>query len=237
MAEVARLETAGRLQSLILRAEDAGEQVQAGAGPRRGVRSAGPDPDRDAGWRSTGGCGSLIGMPWPPGRRPTSSSMPPRPRGGRGRAAGAPGPARRAGGCRAVPAVQTIRGDLMQLVPVGDVFAKVDDAKYELVAQYSWHKYTQRCGPGGCFTCIYARRRWMEDGKRRSQAMHNLIMGCLGVDHWDHDGLNNQVENLRIATNGQNQAHRRTISVYRGIYLTRSGWWVARIRTPQVVST
>lgn len=62
--------------------------------------------------------------------------------------------------------------------------------------------------------------------------MHNLIMGQLGVDHRDHNGLNNKRSNLRVATNGQNQANRRTSAQYRGIFKDRSGKWVARIRQP-----
>jgi len=111
-------------------------------------------------------------------------------------------------------------------VLVNDVFARV-------VEQYNW--YAQRCQDGRCWT---AERR---SGKMK---MHRYIMSLhLGrfltlseeVDHINHDGLDNRIENLRLATQGQNNANQRVrvgpkSSKYKGVYWEqRKGKWRARI--------
>lgn len=88
--------------------------------------------------------------------------------------------------------------------------ALVDDADYEWLNQWKWcaHKYT------GCRS-HYADRRDYTVGKGKTGKgvkMHRLIMGLtdpkMFVDHRDQNGLNNQRDNLRIATRSQNAANR-----------------------------
>jgi len=70
--------------------------------------------------------------------------------------------------------------------------------------------------------------------------MHCLIMGLKGIDHIDHDGLNNQRSNLRPATGSQNNANQRShltgSSQYKGVsYYKPAGRWSASLRTQQQI--
>jgi hypothetical protein len=90
--------------------------------------------------------------------------------------------------------------------------------------QYSWHVLPRPNSP-------YARRAWTDpDGTQHGQLMHNLIMGFIGVDHEDHDGLNNQRFNLRRATPLQQQFNKRSkrgsTSRYKGVcWVTEKKKW------------
>ncbi len=79
--------------------------------------------------------------------------------------------------------------------------ALIDDADYELVSGYKWH--TVKCGRSW-----YAFHTLPRDsnGKKKTIRMHRLIMGFPSnvIDHRDHNGLNNQRDNLRHATNAEN---------------------------------
>lgn len=105
--------------------------------------------------------------------------------------------------------------------------ALVDEADFELASRFSWRAtrnpksrtWYARCDRGGAAI-------WL----------HRLLLdapsGVL-VDHIDHDGLNNRRNNIRLATSAQNQAHcrrhRDARSQYKGLWLERSGRWVAEI--------
>jgi hypothetical protein len=90
--------------------------------------------------------------------------------------------------------------------------ALVDDADFDLVSQSRWQVDRNR------YTYYAYRPRlvgW-------PTMMHGLIMGALGIDHADGNGLNNQRANLRLATGQQNNANRRkrpgtTASIYKGV--------------------
>jgi hypothetical protein len=60
--------------------------------------------------------------------------------------------------------------------------------------------------------------------------MHNLILGVKGVDHINHDGLDNRRVNLRPATRSQNNHNERSrtgsISRFKGV--TFDGRWRGR---------
>lgn len=116
----------------------------------------------------------------------------------------------------------------MKTVPLGGKkaagrVALVDDADYDLVMQYRWHvKETLReppkrsDGPYAC-TMIRGTGTWLY--------MHDLIMDAKGIDHRDHDGLNNQRSNLRPATEQQNRRNTRKrlgySSQYKGVYWSK----------------
>lgn len=96
--------------------------------------------------------------------------------------------------------------------------AKVDDEDGDWLSQWEW-RYSQG----------YARRSEGLNGRTNTIWMHRQIMGfpTANVDHEDHDGLNNQRQNLRVATHGENQANRRRSlpkSGYRGVYIVRGGY-------------
>ncbi len=99
---------------------------------------------------------------------------------------------------------------------------RVDDGDYDLVMQYRWNvKETLRelprrsDGPYAVTTV-----------KRATLYMHDLIMGAKGVDHRDHDGLNNQRSNLRPATEQQNRRNTRNrlgySSQHKGVYWSKT---------------
>lgn len=95
----------------------------------------------------------------------------------------------------------------------------VDDADHDSLAIRKWTALVRKDGK-----TAYAYRK--EAGK--TIYMHRVILGCpkgLQADHKDGNGLNNQRENLRVATPGQNQCNRvRHKRDTRGICLKGSGY-------------
>ncbi len=91
-------------------------------------------------------------------------------------------------------------------------FAIIDDKDFELISKYKW------------YACEWHKNSWYAltnvkiNGCRRTMSMHRLLLNFPKnqTDHRDGNGLNNRRENLREATNIQNQrnrgAHRRTRS-------------------------
>lgn len=84
--------------------------------------------------------------------------------------------------------------------------ALVDDEDYEYLNQYRWYAEKVIC----CKVPKYYARREIRltDGTKTKIMMHNVILGFKGVDHKDGNSLNNQKENLRSATNSQNNTNR-----------------------------
>ena len=79
--------------------------------------------------------------------------------------------------------------------------ALVDDSDYEFLNKFKW--YSSKAG-----NTFYATRKSNRiKGKQYNISMHRVILGLkcsLMCDHIDHDGLNNQRNNIRIATSQQN---------------------------------
>ncbi len=114
-------------------------------------------------------------------------------------------------------------------IPVGrdGLHALVDDTDVPLVAQFRWRVKRDHAGK------VYARRGWFDGRRHHEQFMHNLLMGSIGVDHRDHDGLNNQRANLRLASAAQNGANQRARpGRFKGVRRRGDGWQ-AYIRTGQ----
>lgn len=114
----------------------------------------------------------------------------------------------------------------MQMVPVSDKFAIVDDDDYELVMRYKWYLSGERGGPYAQTTAYVA------DGEQVTLRMHTLIMDDNNIDHRDCNGLNNTRTNLRKATASQNMMNTRkqkgTASKFKGVH-RQSGRWKAQI--------
>jgi hypothetical protein len=109
------------------------------------------------------------------------------------------------------------------------IWAMVDDEDYDRVIEAGpWHRKV-RSHTTYVYRAIYA------DGRQITQQLHNFITGFDRVDHIDHDGLNNQRLNLRLATQRQNMQNRRPLdactSQYKGVcWHKRGGKWQATIR-------
>lgn len=125
----------------------------------------------------------------------------------------------------------------MRLIPLTQgKFAKVDDADFDWLNQWKW--FAQRVRNTNKF---YACRATTRDanGRQKRIYMHREVLklsGTLKVDHEDRDTLNNQRNNLRPATNSQNQQNRekklgaasRFVGVTTGV--VRCPKWRAHIR-------
>lgn len=110
----------------------------------------------------------------------------------------------------------------------GKYVTLVDDEDFEALNQFRWCVKQKA-------TTFYAMRKNTVGGKQESIMMHCIIMGGKGVDHKDHNGLNNQKDNLRLCTNSENAMNRRKqrgcVSAYKGVsFYRRTGKWQAYIR-------
>ena len=107
--------------------------------------------------------------------------------------------------------------------------ALVDDEDYEFVMLFRWFVFDYPRSRGARMHGPYAVARPTLDGRQRTVYMHALLTGRPGVDHEDHDGLNNQRSNLRIATANQNSWNARktlaaTSSQFKGVSRVRNKW-------------
>ena len=85
------------------------------------------------------------------------------------------------------------------------MFALVSDEDYEQINKHTWHVRKKRH--------VYYALRYTKDrnGKIKKIWMHRQIIGtpiCLEMDHINGNGLDNQRENLRVATTMQNSRNR-----------------------------
>lgn len=105
----------------------------------------------------------------------------------------------------------------------------VDDADYEYLVRYKWWLLSSktRIAPWK-----YAVRQIRIDGKKTTIYMHHVIMNAKPVDHIDRNGLNNQRDNLRPASEHQNQGNRigwtnKRSSRYKGVFPEKHKWYAA----------
>lgn len=107
-----------------------------------------------------------------------------------------------------------------------------DDEDYDLVCKYTWYL---AC----CKGCYYASTTCMKNNKLTHIRMHRLIMNVddpnILIDHKNHNGLDNQRENLRIANKTTNSANsfkrQNTSSKFKGVYWSKKrNKWIANIQ-------
>lgn len=112
------------------------------------------------------------------------------------------------------------------------MFALVDDSDFERVNQYKW--YAWYCKATNSY---YARRKTNQ--KDVVAYMHRFILevrdSLVLVDHYDHDTLNNQRENLRECTKQQNNCNRKigstNTSGYKGVsWNKRAKKWMVTLK-------
>jgi len=107
--------------------------------------------------------------------------------------------------------------------------ALVDDDDYEYLSQFQWNAKST----GSNF---YAVRAIIINGKQYNLKMHREIMNTpdgMEVDHIDHNGLNNQKNNLRNCTSRQNRLNvlPRGVSSYIGVSRrTGTTKWFAQVK-------
>jgi hypothetical protein len=99
---------------------------------------------------------------------------------------------------------------------------KVSDEDYDMLSKYKWRL------DGGGYAVTTVRTFAV---KKHVIFMHRLVAGVdkhLRVDHKNRDIQDNQRDNLRAATNTQNNMNRAS-DTYKGIYPAANGRWRARI--------
>ena len=113
--------------------------------------------------------------------------------------------------------------------------AQVSDRDYEFLNSFKWQAHLNSTSG-----------RWYAASSTNKKFMHRLILGITDhkilCDHKDGNGLNNQRENLRIATHSQNMANRKkaknSTSQYLGVHKTQR-WsvvhWMAAVQRDKKV--
>jgi len=125
----------------------------------------------------------------------------------------------------------------MKTIPLTKGYvALVSDEDFECVNAHKWYAEVDS------HTVYASRSSSRRLGKRTMIKMHRFIMGVtdptIEVDHKNHDGLNNQRENLRVCFRSQNMSNTRkrqgTSSQFKGVTWQeqdgKSGKWKAQIR-------
>ena len=109
-------------------------------------------------------------------------------------------------------------------------YAKVDDDMYDYLNQFNW--FIQKSGHRN-----YVCRQKTVNGKQEPIMMHREVLGLTDPkvygDHINHDTLDNQKLNLRVATNSQNQANSQSFNGYKGVtkrVVSGYTYWEARCR-------
>lgn len=93
----------------------------------------------------------------------------------------------------------------------GKYFARIDDDDYDRIGKFNWSVFKH---VGGVNYAVRSTPR-NKNGKQKIIFMHRELLGLNRgnkklVDHINHDGLNNQKNNLRICTIGENSRNRRS---------------------------
>src|SRR5690242_14724271 len=102
----------------------------------------------------------------------------------------------------------------------------VDDQDYESISKHKWHikKWKGR---------YYANCKGSKGENWKNRLMHRMLLGfpSFSIDHIDGDGLNNQRNNLRPATQQQNIRNRdvKNKTGYKGVWETPRGKFSAVI--------
>jgi hypothetical protein len=114
--------------------------------------------------------------------------------------------------------------------------ALVDDEDFPVISRYHWIvQEVERPGRNSGPYAVTTFNRRQAKPQYLSIMMHCLILACFtGIDHRNGNGLDNQKDNLRIATasqNAANQGARVGTSQYKGVsWERRQRKWKAQVR-------
>lgn len=104
-----------------------------------------------------------------------------------------------------------------------------EEADADVVGQYRWWVQASHA-PNLFYACTEVRK---SDRRRTSLYMHSLLLGVVGIDHVNGNGLDNRRGNLRPAShalNGANQRPRAGSSTYKGVsWKPSKNKWLAQI--------
>lgn len=109
----------------------------------------------------------------------------------------------------------------------------VDDEDFEYLNQFKWNVVKKN-------NTFYATRKLTRTKNSKNVQMHRVILEVTNpkilVDHQDHNGLNNQRNNIRQCDAVENSRNRRSrknkTSKYLGVYKRkRLNRWIAQIET------
>lgn len=124
-------------------------------------------------------------------------------------------------------------------IPLGQGFhALVSPEDFERVDAYTWHLKRKTDKPAELYAQTRVRLTPGRDGSKLTVLMHRFILGAergQQVDHINGNPLDNRRENLRIASNSQNQQNVRHSANqkrggFKGVYWHKaSGKWMASI--------
>lgn len=97
--------------------------------------------------------------------------------------------------------------------------ALVDDEDYDYLMQWKWYASEF----SNTFYAVRSAHKFGENTRCKRIYMHRTIMGApqkLEVDHIDHNGLNNQKNNLRLCSHMDNQRNKMSWSKsgYSGVH-------------------
>ena len=124
----------------------------------------------------------------------------------------------------------------MEIILTNGKVALVDPEDYAQLSQYKWRAWKNpRRNVWYAIRSIYFAAHPGQPWKNDTIRMHCQILRYFGgIDHVNHDGLDNRKSNLRPATITQNLQNARkrkgTSSQYKGVYWdTQTNKWKARI--------
>lgn len=132
---------------------------------------------------------------------------------------------------RRTPPRPIIRSDHALIELTQGEYAIVDLEDVDLINQHIWCTQIKN----HLKYAVTARKN--DDGRNTMMFMHQFLLGFpgVGIDHRNHNGLDNRRQNLRPATDKQNQANQQPrkgkTSRYKGVcrHATSSSSWVASI--------
>lgn len=109
-----------------------------------------------------------------------------------------------------------------------NLVALVDDDDYDYLMQWKWYANKHR-------NTFYAKRFDPDGNIRMHRQLLNISDPKITIDHKDHNGLNNQRDNLRVCNSAQNAWNKSVrpggTSLYKGVsFHKKMGKYMAAIR-------